>query len=87
MGADRRPVCFAYRVEPNNQYDSGWIFQGGAESQCELDDNPPKVCALNAFLGMGPTLRALVEKPVGSGWGRDGGDAPWREVPGFAPEP
>ncbi|MBJ2157048.1 immunity protein Imm33 domain-containing protein [Variovorax sp. IB41] len=85
MGPNRLPVCFAYRVKPNNPYDSGWIFQSGRESQKVLDDNPPKICPLNSFLKMDPTLSAVTDKPVGSAWERDSADAAWKEVFGFKP--
>ncbi|ADU39277.1 hypothetical protein J2W28_000068 [Variovorax boronicumulans] len=83
MGPNRLPVGFAYRVKPNNPYDTGWIFQSGKESQSVLDDNPPKICPLNSFLKMDPTLSEITDKPVGSAWERDSGDAPWKEVFGF----
>ena len=85
MGPDRLPVCFAYRVEPNNPHDSGWIFLSGRESQAVLDDNPPKICPLNSFLKMDPRLSEITGKPVGSAWERGSAGAPWEEVFGFKP--
>ncbi|CAA2108380.1 immunity protein Imm33 domain-containing protein [Variovorax paradoxus] len=85
MGPQRLPVCFAYRVKPNNPYDSGWIFSSGKESQQHLDDNPPKICPLNSFLKMDPTLAEITGHAVGSAWERDGAGASWKEVPGFRP--
>jgi len=83
MGPNRSPVCFAYRAKPNNPRDSGWIFISGKESQSVLDDNPPKICPLNSFLKMDPTLIEITDKPVGSAWERSGADAAWKEVFGF----
>jgi len=80
MGPNRLAVCFAYRVEPNNQYDSGWIFLSGRESQGVLDANPPEICPLDSFLNMDPSLSELTDKPIGSAWERSSGDAPWEEV-------
>ncbi len=85
MGPHRVPVCFAYRVKPNNPYDSGWIFSSGNESQQQLDDHPPSVCPLNAFLKMDPTLSEITESAVGAAWERSGPGAPWQEVRGFKP--
>lgn len=85
MGPQRLPVCFAYRVKPNNPYDSGWIFSSGKESQQHLDDNPPKICPLNSYLKMDPTLGEITERAVGSAWERDGAGEPWTEVRGFKP--
>ncbi|MDH6169372.1 hypothetical protein M2282_004536 [Variovorax boronicumulans] len=83
MGPNRLPVGFAYRVKPNNPHDSGWIFLSGKESQEMLDNNPPKICPLNSFLKMDPSLAAITESPVGSAWERSGAQAPWEEVFGF----
>ena len=85
MGPNRLPVCFAYRVEPNNSYDSGWIFISGRESQEVLDGNSPNICPLNSFLEMDPSLAEIIDKPVGSNWERSSAAAPWEEVFGFKP--
>ena len=85
MGPNRLPVGFAYRVEPNNPHDSGWIFSSGKETQEELDANPPKICPLNSFLKMDPTLGEITDSPVGAAWERSSGDAPWTKVDGFRP--
>ncbi len=85
MGTNRLSVCFAYRVKPNNPYDSGWIFLSGRESQRVLDDNPPTICPLNSFLEMDSSLSEVIDKPIGSAWERSSGDAPWEEVLDFSP--
>ena len=35
---DRRGIGYMYRESPNNEYDSGWRFFSGDESQQYIDD-------------------------------------------------
>lgn len=81
MGTSRLPVCFLYRMRPNNQHDSGWIFRSGFESQEFLDDtNNLKICPLMSFLDLDPSLIEVIDSPVGSVWERDDGKSPWKQV-------
>ncbi|NUO75568.1 MAG: DUF2185 domain-containing protein [Lysobacter sp.] len=82
-GPQRLPVCYAYRLEPNNPHDSGWIFQSGRESQDWLDAHPPKIYPLERFIQMDPSLLDLVRGEIGSGWERDDADSPWRRIEDF----
>ncbi|RDZ26866.1 immunity protein Imm33 domain-containing protein [Lysobacter silvisoli] len=87
MGPQRRPVRFAYRLAPNNEHDSGWVFLSGEESQDWLDAHPPKICPIRSFLQMDPSLAEVLAGPIGSAWERDTGDAPWRRTADFEPCP
>ena len=74
MGPNRLPVCYAFRQEPNNEYDSGWHFWSGSESQ-EFVDNSENfgICPLKSFLDMDASLKEILDTPVGSAWEREPG--------------
>ncbi|MEG3790365.1 DUF2185 domain-containing protein [Lysobacter sp. CCNWLW3] len=82
-GPQRLPVRYAYRSEPNNPHDSGWIFQSGDETQAWLDANPPKIYPLERFIRMDESLLDIVRAEVGSAWERDSAQAPWRRIEDF----
>jgi hypothetical protein len=80
-GPDRSPVCFAFRVQPDNEADSGWVFWSGHEDQAFIDDNSNTiVCPLFSFIDMDPTLLDVLRNPVGTAWERDHVGGEWREV-------
>ena len=70
----RLPICYACRREPNNQYDSGWNFWSGTETQefVDIADNF-NIYPLNSFLEMDPSLRTIIESPIGAAWERTPG--------------
>jgi hypothetical protein len=73
IGPLRSPVCFAYRTNPNNQYDSGWVFFSGKESPEFLADAAnASICPLRAFVEMDSSLLDIVDSPLGSVWERHG---------------
>lgn len=82
-GPQRLPVRYAYRSEPNNPHDSGWIFQSGDETQAWLDANPPKIYPLERFIRMDESLLDIVRAETGSAWERDLAQAPWRRIEDF----
>lgn len=80
-GPDRLPVCFAFRLEPNNEADSGWVFWSGLEEQAFIDDESNTVvCPLFSFIDMDPTILDVLRSPVRSAWERDHVGEEWREV-------
>ena len=83
MGPNRLPVCYVYCIAPNNKYDTGLVFLSGNESQKWLDANPPKICPLESFHRMDPSIVDIIKIKIGSAWERDAIDAPWKEVHGF----
>ena len=84
IGPDRVPVCFAFRLKPNNEYDSGWVFWGGDESQEFIDeDENTAVCPMLPFLEMDDSLRTIVQLPVGTAWERSSRESAWVEVTGY----
>ena len=88
IGPDRQPVLFAFRLTPNNEHDSGWVFWSGNEDQEFVNDNANTVVTpLSAFLQMDPTLSDLINRPAGTAWERDAPGAPWQEVPGYLDGP
>lgn len=84
IGPERLPVCFAFREPPNNEADTGWIFWSGQEDQAYIDDSSNTVvCPLSSFLELDPSLRTLMQFPVGTAWERDSPTDEWQEVIGY----
>lgn len=84
VGSGRLPVCFAFRLRPNNEADSGWVFWSGKETQAFIDDKTnTAVYPLLRFLEMDKTLREIIQNPIGSAWERDALGETWRELPGY----
>ncbi len=84
MGPKRLPVCFAFRVAPNNEADSGWVFWSGSESQAYVDDSANShVCPLLSFLELDPSLLNIIKYPIGTAWERASAKDEWREVLDF----
>lgn len=84
IGAQRLPVCFAFRVTPNNEADSGWVFWSGNEDQAYIDDSSNTVvCPLLSFLELDSSLIDLIKNPLGTAWERDNVEDEWREVVGY----
>jgi hypothetical protein len=88
VGPKRLPVLFAYRLKPNNENDSGWVFWSGQEDQAYIDNTDNTVVSLlGLFLDMDPTLAEILNHPIGTAWARDSPASPWREVPGYVDGP
>ena len=88
VGPKRLPVLFAYRLKPNNEDDSGWVFWSGQEDQAYIDNTDNTVVSLlGLFLDMDPTLAEILNHPIGTAWERDSPASPWREVPGYVDGP
>src|SRR5262245_60833748 len=80
-GPNRLPVCFAFRLEPNNEADSGWVFWSGQEDQSFIDDSSNTiVCPLFSFIDMDSTILDVLRRPVFTAWERDNVGAEWKEV-------
>lgn len=83
-GPDRLPVCFAFRVEPNNESDSGWIFWSGQEDQDYIDEpSNTIICPLISFIEMDHSIEDVTHNPIGTAWERDNLEDTWREVVGY----
>lgn len=80
-GSGRLPVCFAFRLQPHNEADSGWIFWSGLEDQNFIDDSSNTlVCPLSSFIDMDSTILDVLRNPVLTAWERDRVGDEWREV-------
>jgi hypothetical protein len=80
-GPDRLPICFAFRLEPNNEADSGWVFWSGKEDQAFIDDSSNAiVCPLFSFIDMDSTILDVLRSPVLTAWERDRVGDEWKEV-------
>ncbi|MBI4871985.1 MAG: DUF2185 domain-containing protein [Candidatus Riflebacteria bacterium] len=65
-------VGFMYRQEPHNEWDSGWCFLSGLESQTYLDD-PENLAVydVNTIASYDPDIIPLLDSPIGSAFQRD----------------
>lgn len=71
---DGKKVGFMYREAPRDQYDSGWHFFSGSESQDYCDD--PKNLAIydvNTVANYDPAIIPHLDAPAGSAFGRVAG--------------
>lgn len=62
-----QPVGFMYRMSPETEVDSGWVFMSGQESQAYMDD--PDHLALydvNTVAHYDPSIIPLLDAPYGS---------------------
>jgi hypothetical protein len=65
-------VGFMYRQEPENQYDSGWRFLSGKESQQYLDDQDNlAIYDVNTIVNYDSEIIPFLDAPVGSAFERD----------------
>jgi hypothetical protein len=84
IGPNRHKVRFIVREEPNNPYDSGWIFFTGTEPDGHIDDPENMViCPLLRFLEIEPSLIELLSSPVGSMWEKKTDDGGWLKVENY----
>lgn len=83
---DGYPVRFMYRESPDNEFDSGWRFLSGHESDAYMD-NPVNhgVYDVNTVANYDPSIIAYLDAPVGSAFEKLPGQASFAQVP--APEP
>lgn len=65
-------VGYCYREKPDNEYDSGWRFLAGDETDEYLDD--PKnsgAYKLNTLCNFDPGIMDVLRESIGSAFGRD----------------
>jgi hypothetical protein len=67
-----RLVGFMYREEPDNEFDSGWRFLSGLETDAYVD-NPGNVGLydVNTIANYDPDVIPLLDAPPGSAFERD----------------
>jgi hypothetical protein len=70
---DGRRVGYMYRVEPDDEHDSGWIFMSGHESQDYMDDAANHgIYALNTIANYDPDIIPFLSAPPGAAFERQG---------------
>ena len=71
---DGAPVGYAYREHPDHDYDSGWRFFAGDETE-EYAESPDHfaIYDVNTLCNYDPAIIPFLESPVGSAFGRVSG--------------
>lgn len=83
---DGRPVGFMYREEPDNEFDSGWRFLSGLETDAYIDDlGNVGLHDVNTIANYDPDVIPLLDAPPGSAFERDG-DGEFIQIGFDAPE-
>ena len=77
-------VWFAYRAEPNNHKDSGWVFHGPNEND-EFSSNPSNlvVVPVKSMLIIDKKLVEIIDKPIWTCWERYADNGLWFQVNDF----
>jgi hypothetical protein len=72
------PVGFMYREEPDNEWDSGWRFFSGGESD-DYCSNPSnfEVYDVNTIANYDPDIIPFLDSPSGSAFERQSRSAPF----------
>ena len=87
FGPEREAVRFITRTEPRNQYDTGWTFFSGFEQDGYIEDpDNYSIAPLASFLELDPSLKPLVDSPVGSTWEKTPDSEEWEPVDDFQVE-
>jgi len=78
---DGARVGFLYREEPDNEYDSGWRFLSGTESQEYLDDDRnTSIFDVNTIANYAPEIIPFLDAPIGSAFEREEGVDEFEEI-------
>ena len=69
---DGRPVGFMYREEPDTEFDSGWRFLSGLETDAYVNDLANVgLHDVNTIANYDPDVIPLLDAPPGSAFERD----------------
>lgn len=64
---DGRPVGYMYRTQPHDQFDSGWTFLAGDESDSYMDDpRNHDIYDVNTVANYDPDIIPFLDAPVGT---------------------
>ena len=64
---DGSPVGYMYRTDPVNEYDSGWAFLAGDESDDYMEDSDKHgIYDVNTIANYDPEIIPLLDAPAGS---------------------
>lgn len=79
-------VAFMYREQADRDFDSGWRFMSGYESDEYMDDpDNHAIYDVNTIANYDPDIVPYLDAPVGSAFERENGTGPLREVHDFSP--
>ena len=75
-------VGYMYREEPDNEYDSGWRFMAGHETQ-DYMDNPRNIDIydVNTIANYDPDIIPLLDAPFETAYGRNEETGKFEEEP------
>lgn len=74
---DGRKVGYMYREAADNEYDSGWRFMSGFESQAYIDNAANlEIYDVNTVANYDPDIIPFLDAPIGSAFERKGGAGP-----------
>jgi len=69
---ENKPVGFMYREKPQSEYDSGWRFMAGDETQEYMDNSENMgIYSLNTLCNYDIDISDYLESPVGSAFYRN----------------
>jgi hypothetical protein len=79
-------IGYMYRDEPDNEYDSGWRFMAGTETDdYMLDANNIGIYDVNTIANYDPDIIPLLDAPIGAAFERPNGTGDFVEVDDFEP--
>jgi hypothetical protein len=78
---DGAKVCFMYREEADNEFDSGWRFMAGDEDD-EFLDNPDnfEVYDVNTIANYDQDIIPFLKSPAGFAFEREDASAPFQQI-------
>jgi hypothetical protein len=69
-----KKVGYMYREVPDKEFDSGWRFFSGEESQAYVDDSKnTEIYSVNTIANYDPAIIPYLQAPAGSAFGRVSG--------------
>ena len=81
-----RKVAFFYREAPDNEFDGGWRFFGGGETDAYLDDPTNSgIYNVNTIANYDPEIIPFLDAPAGAAFERENGTGPIAQVYDFTP--
>jgi hypothetical protein len=85
VGEEENLAGFMYREQPMDGQDSGWRIFAGDESQEYVDNaDNSDIYSTTTIIGIDPSIRELLHRPVGSAFERDAETSEWRPAQDFS---
>jgi hypothetical protein len=84
LGENRKRVWLAYRSEPLNPKDSGWVFHSPNETNEFANDSKNfKLGLLKLFIEEDPSLAEIIDSPPDTCWERYSDNGKWMKIDDF----